>query len=148
MERPSIAQWGCFILLVGIIAGTIVVAVWLFTRSPASPDGPQPTAVVWTATPTPTATSQPTLTPLPAAESGAISVGQRVQVSGTGGVGLSMRADASTNAERREVAQEGEVLLVVGGPQEADGYTWWLLRDEENPTREGWAAADFLVPAN
>jgi hypothetical protein len=59
-----------------------------------------------------------------------------------------MRADASTSAERREIAEEGEVLLVVGGPQEADGYTWWLLRDEANTDREGWAAADFLVPTN
>jgi hypothetical protein len=147
-ERPNIAQWGCFILLVGLIAGTIVVAVWLFTRSPAAPDEPQPTTVVWTATLTPTATPQSTLTPTPEAPSGEIAVGQRVQVSGTEGVGLSLRADASTSSERRDVATDGEVFLIVDGPKETADYTWWLIRDENDPQREGWAVSQFLTPTN
>ena len=72
----------------------------------------------------------------------------RVQVIGTGTAGLSIRAEAGTAAERIDVAQEGESLLIAAGPQDADGYTWWLVRDEENPEREGWAAATYLSPVN
>jgi hypothetical protein len=147
-EQSSIAQWGCLAGVLGIIALTIIGGVWLFSRSnsPAEPEGPRPTAIVWTATPTPTPTVQPTPTPQPVAP-GTIGVGVQVEVSGTGNAGLSIRAEPDTNAERRDVANEGEVLIVVSGPQEGDGYTWWFVRDEANPEREGWAAEDFLTPS-
>jgi len=74
-------------------------------------------------------------------------VGVRVQVSGTGTAGLNMRASASTAAERLSVAAEGEVFIVAAGPTQADDLTWWFLRDEANPHREGWAAANYLIVA-
>jgi hypothetical protein len=67
-----------------------------------------------------------------------------VQVSGTGAIGLSIRADASTQAERRSIAQEGTVFLVTDGPKEADGLVWWFIKDEADPNVVGWAAADYL----
>jgi hypothetical protein len=145
MNRPNIAQWGCLVMLLGIIGLTVVAGVWLFTKPASSPEGPRPTAIVWTVTPSPTPTLAPTPTPVPVLP-GQIGVGFRVTVMGTGGAGLSIRADAGTSAERVHVATEGEVLLVVGGPQDADGYTWWFLRDEVDPAREGWAAQNFLAP--
>ena len=133
-------------MLLGAIALTIVGGVWLFTKPPAEPDGPVPTAIVWTTTPTPRPATLPTATPAPV-NPGDIGIGVRVMVTGTGNVGLSIRAEAGTNSERLTVAQEGEKLLVVGGPKAVDDYTWWFVRDELNPDREGWVAEDFLVPA-
>jgi hypothetical protein len=131
--------------MLGVIAITVVGSIWLFTRAPTSPDGPRPTAVIWTATPTPTPTPvpTPTLAPIPP---DTIAVGVRVAVAGTGEIGLSIRAEPGTTTERLGVALEGETLLVVNGPREADDYTWWFVRDEGNPEREGWVAADYLIP--
>ena len=145
IERPNIAQWGCLVMLLGAIILTILGGVWLFARNPSAPEGLQPTAVVWTTTPTPVPAAAPTPTPasiLP----GTFGIGTRVEVIDTGGVGVSIRAEAHTNGERLDVANEGDTLLIVGGPEEADGYTWWFLRDESNAAREGWAVSDYLSP--
>jgi hypothetical protein len=136
-------------MLLGAIVLTIVGAVWLFTKPATSPEGPNPTAIVWTTTPTPISTLFPTPTTasvIAAPEVTGIGIGVRIVVSGTGNVGLSIRAEAGVNAERVSVAREGERLLVVGGPREADDYMWWFVRDELDPTREGWAAETFMVP--
>lgn len=132
-------------MLLGGIILTILGGVWLFARNPSEPEGPQPTAVVRTTTPTPVPTAAPTPAPaliLP----GSMEVGTRVEVIGTGGVGVSIRAEAHTNGERLGVADEGDTLLIVGGPEEADGYTWWFLRDESNAALKGWAVSDYLSP--
>jgi hypothetical protein len=131
--------------MLGVVTITVLGGLWLFTKAPASPDGARPTAIIWTATPTPTATPvpTPTLAPVPP---DTVGVGVRVMVTGTGDVGLSIRAEPNTTAERLDVALEGETLLVVSGPQEADNYTWWFVRDEATPEREGWVAADYLIP--
>ena len=132
-------------MLLGAIILMIVGGVWLIARNPSAPEGSQPTAVVWTTTPTPVSAAAPTPTPasiLP----GSIGVGTRVEVIDTGGVGLSIRAEAHTDGERLDVADEGDMLVIVGGPEEADGYTWWLLRDESDVAREGWAVEDYLSP--
>ncbi len=139
-------KWGCSLAVLGIVAVVIIGSVWFFvTRPPADPQGPRPTAVLWTATPTLTPTPLPTPTPNPIPP-GQLGRGARAQVIGTGSAGLSLRENAGTGAERIEVAADGEVFLIVAGPEEADGYTWWLLRDEEAPQREGWAAAAYLTP--
>ncbi|MBN1878373.1 MAG: SH3 domain-containing protein [Anaerolineae bacterium] len=143
-------QGGCLLLLFGSIVAVAVLGIWLFSQTPELPSGPRPTAIVWTATPTspPTSTPVPTPTPHPTTPtpSGNIIIGIQVYVSGTGESGLSIRAASGLQAERLSVALEGERFLIVGGPQEADGITWWLLRDEANPDREGWAAANYLIP--
>lgn len=134
-------------MLIGAIVLTIVGGIWLLGRNPSAPAGPRPTAVVRTTTPTPIPTPVPTKTPPPVA-SGTIGVGTRVKVVDTGNAGLSIRVEASTASERLDVAEDGETLLVVGGPVDVDGYTWWFLRDELNTAREGWAVEDFLSPTN
>jgi hypothetical protein len=138
------------IALVGVTGVLFLALGWLFVREPPRPAGPRPTAVLWTATPVPTPTITPTPTatlapPTPTAVSG-ITIGSRVRIVGTGGVGLNLRRDAGLSHDRVDVAGEGEVLIVAGGPREADGLTWWLLRDEANPIREGWGAANYLQP--
>ncbi len=130
-------------MLLGAITLTIIGGVWLFARPAATPDGPRPTAVVWTTTPTPIPMELPTPTPAPVTPG--MEIGVRVQVIGTGGAGLNIRSEPGTEAERVAVATEGEALLVVGGPRDADGYVWWFVRDEVTPEREGWAAQDFLA---
>lgn len=133
-------------MLIGAIILTIVGGVWLFTRRPRPVDELVPTAIVLTTTPPPQSATAPTATPA-VTETDGIALGIRVQVTGTGDVGLSIRVEPGTTAERLGVAQEGESLLVVGGPQQVDDYTWWRVRDELNPEREGWVVANFLLPA-
>ena len=141
-------RWGCLALLALAIAGLFIAAARLLQEPGAAPAGPLPTGDLRLATPTPTATSTPTVTPLPLPPStGKIDIGSRVQVNGTGAAGLNLRAAPGTRSERVTIAAEGSLFIVAGGPQEADGLTWWLLKDETNPEREGWGAANYLVEA-
>jgi hypothetical protein len=39
--------------------------------------------------------------------------------------------------------EPGEILRVLDGPVDADGYTWWKV---EYGGSSGWSAADFLTP--
>ncbi len=143
-------QWGClFFLTVSLILVALSVG-WLFLRTPPLPPGPLPTAILWTATVTPTATPtpvpSPTLPPPTPTPSAGMAVGARVRVNGTGDVGLNLRAGPGLTHDRVDVALEGEVFIIVAGPTQADEITWWQLRAEADPTREGWAAANYLAP--
>ncbi|MDF1512577.1 MAG: hypothetical protein P1S60_02085 [Anaerolineae bacterium] len=144
-ERANIYQWGCLAALVSGIALVIAGGIWLFTKPPASPPGAIPTAIIQTVTLTASVPGLPTPTPPVISEHG-LGIGVTVQVSGTGSIGLSIRADASTTAERQFVAAEGSTFLITDGPKDADGLVWWFVKDEADPNVEGWAAADYLVP--
>ncbi|MCP4519569.1 MAG: SH3 domain-containing protein [Delftia sp.] len=79
-----------------------------------------------------------------------IAVGGYVRVAAP--PGLTFRDAASTGGARLLVLDSGSVLLVIGGPQEADGYTWWKLRKLDDGA-EGWSAASagddiLLAPAS
>lgn len=143
-ERANIYQWGCLAALISGIALIIAGGIWLFTKPNPSPPGAIPTSIIQTVTLTPAAQVLVSPTPMTGLSDG-ITIGIRVQVNGTGEVGLSIRASASTQAERRSVAQEGTVFLVTDGPIEADGLTWWFVKDETDPNIVGWAAADYLT---
>ena len=122
--------------------------------------GPTATFVIITPTPTeyvpPTATPYvaPTDTPPPATAVPAnttndpISVGAKVKIVETGPSGLNFRKDPSRTAEKIGSLPEGNVYDVVGGPQTADGLTWWQLKDPGSG-QTGWGAADYMrvVPA-
>jgi uncharacterized protein YgiM (DUF1202 family) len=43
-----------------------------------------------------------------------------------------------------ETIAEGTVFELIGGPSEADGYSWWQIR-LDNGT-EGWVVQDFIAP--
>jgi uncharacterized protein YraI len=78
----------------------------------------------------------------PTAEEKEISVGAQAKVSGTGNVGLNMRSGAGTAHTRVKTLPEGTTVELIGGPKEANGYTWWEVRDEAGKT--GWVVAKFL----
>lgn len=43
--------------------------------------------------------------------------------------------------------QEGNVILVIGGPADVDGVIWWLVRftTEEGEPTDGWLRGDLLA---
>lgn len=99
-----------------------------------------------TATPnvTPTFTPDPLIYGTPTLAPDEIGVGGYVQITGTDGEGLRLRADPGLNGTPVFLGYDEEVFEVRDGPQEADGYTWWYLVAPYDETRAGWAASDFL----
>lgn len=97
----------------------------------------------YTPTPLPTAPEFPVVTPT-TEPAGGIHVDGYVQISGTEGEGLRLRRDPSLEGEVTNVGLEGEIFFVVGGPEEHDGYLWWLLEAPLNTTRRGWAVSNYL----
>jgi hypothetical protein len=98
-----------------------------------------PTAVL---TPTATAELPGAATEAPAAQPTGIVIGSKVVVQGTR-IGLNVRAEPSTGAKRVGGAKDGDVLVVIDGPQQAGGLTWWKVRTLDG--KEGWAAGQYLV---
>ncbi len=79
-----------------------------------------------------------TNTPIP------LAVGAQAFVYNVGNDELNVRNIPSiNNSEVLFRAAAGTVFNVIGGPQEADGFSWWQLRD---PRFEviGWAVANYL----
>lgn len=161
-DQPSLTQIPTRVWFFALIAGILLFALfslwglYLFQGSLGA-SGPTPTAIIWTATPTPvpaaTPTPTPTQTPTGEEPSGAtptpssdISIGGYVQVEGTSGYGLSLREGPGANYARVDVAAEGEVFIVVEGPQTAAGSPWWRIRAPENEERFWWAVGNYLQP--
>jgi hypothetical protein len=94
-------------------------------------------------TPTPQLSPTQTPTALPDAPKEFTS-GELVQVFGTEGEGLRMRANPSLGADVLLLGLESEVFEVLEGPTVSDGYNWWLLANPFDPTNQGWAADQFL----
>jgi hypothetical protein len=93
-------------------------------------------------------TPSPTLDPAlvsPTPDPTQISVGGYVQISGTEGEGLRIRAAPGLNSDTVFFGEESEVFMVRDGSQTMDGYVWWYLVAPYDETRAGWAAADFLA---
>lgn len=67
-----------------------------------------------------------------------------VKIQGTGGLGLRIRNNPGTNSDVNFIANESEVFLVIGGPQEVDNILWWQLATPYDDSRQGWAAAEYL----
>ncbi len=138
------------ILLLGmVVTGLVVLSLG---RNPV-PVGEATPVMTKIDAPTATATAlDPTETPTPTSTSvfflpeGVIGVGAYVQVAGTEGAGLRMRSDPGLDGEVKFTALDSEVFLVIEGPVEADGYTWWYLEAPYDETRSGWSAGDFLTP--
>lgn len=137
----------------GILFGAVLALLYAFRPGPAS-SAPAPTAILNViAAPTatlPVATTAPTQIPTPTSpvppspQPGEISLGQYVQISGTGGDGLRMRTDPGLKSQVIFIALEAEVFQVKDGPKEADGYTWWYLVAPVDPAHHGWAVSNYL----
>jgi hypothetical protein len=72
-----------------------------------------------------------------------ISVGDYVRVVNTESTGLRMRDNAGLTYETIQMLEDGDELLVVGGPESADGFEWWQL---ERDGVIGWCASEWLEP--
>jgi hypothetical protein len=81
----------------------------------------------------------------PPSSGSAPSGGERLRVAGTDGAGLSLRDAPSATAARIGTIAEGAVVETIGEPLQGEGRTWRQVRDPQG--KEGWVAADFLVPA-
>jgi len=74
----------------------------------------------------------------------ALSVGVQAAVFGVGNDKLNIRNRPSLSDSQvlfRE--NEGKRFDIIGGPQAADGYTWWQVRDPQFQVT-GWAVANYL----
>lgn len=141
------------LLLAGALLGACY-AFYLLPTTPSAPGGALPAAITKipapSATPilaTPTSAVAPSATPpvSPTPFPGSVLPGAFVQIAGTGGDGLRLRADPGLDSQIRFLALEAEVFEVVEGPRVADNYTWWYLVAPYDEARSGWAVADYLA---
>jgi len=131
-------------LIIGVVsvAGLLLCAFGArsILASYASPTATPTVFVRPTFTPVPTPTSTPTPTPTPIPPPTEIAVGGNVQIVD----GVNFRIEPTTSGQLIRALAGGVVLEVVGGPQDADGFTWWQLKDVDGSI--GWAAAQYLAP--
>jgi hypothetical protein len=69
--------------------------------------------------------------------------GSQMRVTGTGGDGLILRAEARSTAAIVTVEPEGATVTIVGPEQSLAGRTWLPARDGQG--RTGWLAAEYLT---
>jgi hypothetical protein len=73
------------------------------------------------------------------------STGKAVTVANTSGIGLNLRNCASTSCSVIASLPEGTQMNVIGGPVQAEGYTWWNITGISGT---GWSAVgEWLTPA-
>ncbi|MBU6334910.1 MAG: SH3 domain-containing protein [Chloroflexi bacterium] len=124
------------------------IAITLPTREPAAavritPVGAETPVVLPTVPPEPTAAEATAAPEAPTAEP--TPAGERLQVSGTGEQGLFLRPAPETTLEPIKTLYEGTIVTVAGPDSNEGGRMWKYVRDAEGA--EGFAAADFLIPA-
>ena len=73
---------------------------------------------------------------------GQLVAGTFVRVTGSGIEGIRFRYGPGLNYATIRIATDGEYLLVLEGPESADGYQWWRLQDSMGNI--GWAADQYL----
>jgi hypothetical protein len=137
-------------ILLGALVFVVALAIALSLRTDEAANFE--VTAVYTIIAAPTSTpplnilQQSTLTPTeyPELNTSGIRVGSYVQVYGTGGEGLRLRAKPGTASSALFLAMEEEVFQVLDGPLPADGYVWWYLQAPYDKNRSGWAAASFL----
>jgi uncharacterized protein YgiM (DUF1202 family) len=95
-----------------------------------------------TFTATPAGVSTPTAAAVEPQTSDSLAIGSKAVVSAGGG--LNMRAGAGTGHARVKTLPDGSVVELIGGPQDANNYTWWQIRDEAGTT--GWSVSEGLRP--
>ena len=137
----------------------VTLAYLLWIQPTAHSPHQKPASVALTVIPAPTSTPRYvalTLTPLPPAPAaslfvvtptplpGAFALGVYVQISGTEGQGLHLRAQPGLDSSPLDLGYDSEVFQITGGPQQADGYTWWYLTAPYDQSRSGWAVQDYL----
>lgn len=119
------------------------------TRPPVTPTPRLPTATATSALATAAVvgeTAESVITPDPVQFE--VRIGAEIEIFDVGTAGLNVRQGAGTEFPVVLIAAEGTRFEVIGGPEDAAGFTWWQLRNVDDPTIEGWGVAEFLrVPA-
>ncbi len=133
----------------GLIIVTLIFIGWTSPRlSPNVGFVPADLTMIPAPTHTPNATVPPAVDPsllTPTLAPNTIGIGAFVQITGTEGEGLRIRATPGLTSNTVFFGEESEVFKVRDGSQEADGHTWWYLVAPYDEARAGWAAADFLA---
>ncbi|MFQ5813354.1 MAG: SH3 domain-containing protein [Anaerolineae bacterium] len=140
--RRGLPLWPLLVIL--LLIAVVIIYLWNpFAPSPPPTEEaiPTVTSALPTLPPLPTSTPTPQPTPTPPTE---ITVGGYVKVVGAEADELSYRSGPGLNYARLSIVKDGTILEVLEGPEEADGYTWWRLEDEDGFI--GWAAEDWLEP--
>ena len=136
------------LIFAGLLTLSTAIAIGLTSAQQPSEVGFAPADLTVIAAPTGTSSAPPTPTidpfASPTSPSG-IAVGNYVQITGTEGQGLRIRAEPGLDGAFQFLAYDSEVFIVQDGPREVDGYVWWYLTAPYDETRVGWAAADFLT---
>jgi hypothetical protein len=137
-----------------LLCTTLAYLLWM--QPAAHLPNPGLVSAALTVIPAPTSTPRyatPAFTPTPAASlfvvtptplPGAFALGVYVQISGTEGQGLHLRAQPGLDSSPLDLGYDSEVFQITGGPQQADGYTWWYLTAPYDQSRSGWAVQDYL----
>ena len=136
------------LLLTGLLLLITAISIGVTSARQTSDVGFAPADVTIIPAPTSTSGAPPTPTIDPFAPTPAptgIAIGNYVQISGTNGEGLRIRAEPGLNSNSEFLGYDAEVFIVQDGPRAADGYTWWYLVAPYDQSRAGWAAADFLT---
>lgn len=157
-KRVALPPWALLAILVAVVILLCVGLVLIVrairnkgdegTATPAVATQPAVVPVV-TRTPRPTVPDDATATVVlptgPTSEAPVfteIGPGATVIVQGTGGAGLNVRGEPSTQGQIVGSARDGDELAVLAGPEEADQHTWWRVRTKDG--KEGWASQRYL----
>ena len=151
-KRSGLPLWPLVVLV--LLIAVVFISLW----NPFTPSTqPTPVEVLPTATPalptpvvfpTATPTPKPTSTPTPSVPT-EVGVGVYVKVVNTEADGLRYRWGPGMNTVTKKFIEDGAILKVLDGPEEADGLTWWRLEDPAEADEElkiGWAADEWLEP--
>jgi hypothetical protein len=154
IERPKITLLTCFTALLVIVILAVILVFSIQLSFPAVNKPPVQTQQPFTVIPAPsvtipvilpTVTIAPNVTVVPTpVPSGEMGIGAYVQISGTGGDGLRLRAGPGTANPPLFLGMESEVFQVRDGPKESDGFTWWYLVAPYDENRNGWAVQNYL----
>lgn len=142
------------------IALALLLVNSLLARPPLEAAPLEPTLIILTAPPSPipsptsplpTPSPIPTFTPIPTPDTAVappeVTAGYYALVVDTDDFGVTVRGGPSTSNAQITIADEGTLLLVIGGPEvdEINDRLWWQVQLADGT--EGWAAGDFLAPA-
>ncbi len=160
-REPIPWKWlgmGILVTIVGIIMAVMVVNRMLErTPLPISGEEGETAVIILTAPPDaqPSATSPfptpspiPTFTPIPTPDVAVapeeITPGFYAIVANTDDFGVTVRGGPSTSNVPLLVADEGTILLILDGPENANTFLWWQVQLSDGS--EGWVAGQFLLP--
>lgn len=92
-----------------------------------------------------TVAAPPTFTPAPVVPTDTPTAVPATAVVSSG-VGVWLRAEPSTSGQQLEWLLDGEVITLLAGLQQADGFEWQQVLTSEGI--EGWVATEFIVYSN